>query len=100
MVLLAVGLFLLFEAKGLRDFEIEYGDYCSKNTDRYGTCLLKITPPQDLISPCVYYGLDDFNANHRSFVKSRNWKQLAGKEISLDEAKTCTLVKKNSDLLR
>ena len=100
IVLLAVGLFLMFEATGLRDFEIEYGDYCSQNTDKYGTCLLKITPPEDLVSPCLYYRLDDFNANHRSFVKSRSWKQLAGKDITNAQSSTCTLVTKNSDLLK
>lgn len=42
MLLIAMGLFLMFEATNLRDFEIEYGDYCSKHTDKYGTCLLTI----------------------------------------------------------
>jgi len=42
LVLIALGLFLMFEATSLRDFEIEYGEFCSKNTNKYGSCLLKI----------------------------------------------------------
>ena len=71
---ISLGLFLMFEATGLRDLEVEYGEYCSSNTDKYGLCLLIIKPTSDLVSPCLYYGLDDFNANHRTFVKSRSWK--------------------------
>lgn len=44
MLLLALGLFLMVEATSLRDLEVEYGDYCSQNTDKYGMCYLKITP--------------------------------------------------------
>jgi hypothetical protein len=80
----------MYEATSLRDFEIEYGDYCNQNTDKLGNCRLTINLPKDLVSPCFYYGLDNFNANHRTFVKSRNWKQLAGADISRSAASTCT----------
>jgi hypothetical protein len=36
----------------------------------------------------VYYRLDEFYANHRSFVKSKNQKQLRGQDVmTVDDIK-------------
>lgn len=37
----------------------------------------------------VYYRLDRFYNNYRSFVKSKDIYQIAGKEKTLEQAKKC-----------
>ena len=36
-------------------------------------CTIEFTPTHDLINPKIYYKLENFYANHRSFVKSRSY---------------------------
>eukprot|EP00347_Sterkiella_histriomuscorum_P023074 403336051 len=45
--------------------------------------------PVSLTRPKIYYELENFYANHRKFVKSRSFKQLAGKDAS-DLETSCT----------
>lgn len=40
-------------------------------------------------NPRVYYRLDNFFANHRKFVKSRNYKQLRGNDLTSDSLSSC-----------
>lgn len=52
----------------------------------------------DLVEPKIYYQLENFYANHRNFVKSRNYKQLRGNHLSASELTTCEPVVRMSDL--
>ena len=62
-------------------------------------CNITFTPDFDMINPKIYYRLENFYANHRNFVKSRNFKQLRGEESTdLDLTNTCSSMLKNKDL--
>jgi hypothetical protein len=51
------------------------------------------------VNPKIYYKLENFYANHRNFVKSRNYKQLRGNDLTAAElGTTCDPVLKMSDL--
>lgn len=41
-------------------------------------CNVTFTPTVDLVAPKLYYRIENFFANHRNFVKSRNFKHLRG----------------------
>jgi len=52
-----------------------------------------------LVNPKIYYQLENFYANHRNFVKSRNYKQLRGNVLSDSElGSTCDPVKHILDI--
>jgi hypothetical protein len=51
-----------------------------------------------LEKPKIYYRLDNFYANHRDFVKSRNYKQLRGTVETIAEISTCDPITIMSDL--
>lgn len=61
-------------------------------------CAVTFVPETDLVNPKVYYQLENFYANHRNFVKSRNYKQLRGNNLGADSLSTCEPVVKMSDL--
>ena len=66
--LLFAGLAYLFysEANNLKDFMIRYDDKCP--TPRMGKdCEITFTLDVDMSNPKVYYRLDNFYQNHRSF---------------------------------
>ena len=64
----------LSRSNTLNEYLIRYDDRCVNQT----TCSVTFSLPFDLVNPKVYYKLDNFYANHRNFVKSRNFKQLRG----------------------
>jgi hypothetical protein len=71
-VFLGLGLTLFNEAVALNDFEIRYDDStsCTENRGTGVPCKVHFTLEKPLVNPMVYYRLDEFYANHRSFVKS------------------------------
>jgi hypothetical protein len=73
VMLLTGGYFLYSEAEKLNDFELEYGTFCETSTIA-GTCRVQFVLETDLKNPAVYYRLDKFYHNHRSFIRSRDWK--------------------------
>lgn len=46
-------------------------------------CTFTFELTETLDKPYLYYEIENFYANHRKFVKSRNYKQLRGNVISL-----------------
>eukprot|EP00349_Pseudokeronopsis_sp_Brazil_P009852 CAMPEP_0202978080 /NCGR_PEP_ID=MMETSP1396-20130829/84631_1 /ASSEMBLY_ACC=CAM_ASM_000872 /TAXON_ID= /ORGANISM="Pseudokeronopsis sp., Strain Brazil" /LENGTH=144 /DNA_ID=CAMNT_0049716949 /DNA_START=232 /DNA_END=666 /DNA_ORIENTATION=+ len=52
-------------------------------------CTVTLIPNDTLTNPKVYYKLENFYANHRSFVKSRNYKQLKGNIIEESNMGSC-----------
>jgi hypothetical protein len=48
-------------------------------------CLVKVNVLQDIQAPVyVYYKIDNMYQNHRRYVKSRSYSQLAGKYLTAD----------------
>lgn len=66
----AIGGTALSRSNSLNEYLIRYDDHCMNQT----TCNITFNLPFDLVNPKVYYKLDNFFANHRNFVKSRNFK--------------------------
>jgi hypothetical protein len=83
MILLAAAYLIYFEADKLNHFEIEYGSLCG-NGAASANCKVSFQLDASLENPAVYYRLDKFYHNHRSFIRSRDWKQLAGSERTID----------------
>jgi len=46
----------------------------------------------------VYYQLDNFYQNHRRYVKSKDYKQLMGEKIAIDDLGQCDPIKTNANL--
>ncbi len=59
---------------------------------------MTFVPTVDLINPKIYYQLENFYANHRNFVKSRNYKQLRGNVLGADSLTSCDPVIRMGDL--
>ena len=91
-----LGYWFYFEAENLQDVEIRYDDICEEFRGTETDCEVTFLLETDLENPKVYYRLDNFYANHRSFQKY-SFSQLRGE----DEAKIaqCDPVKSNKDIL-
>ena len=82
-----IGGIALSQTNSLNDYLIRYDDVC----DSKPVCSVTFSPPEVLVNPKVYYKLDNFFANHRNFVKSRNFKQLRGDaSLPFDNAQIIT----------
>ena len=90
----AFGVICLLFAMKNKDFLLRYDDTCGGNQ----TCSISFTLPKTLINPKIYYKLDNFYANHRNFVKSRNYAQLRGNTYAVDKIGTCDPIKTISDV--
>ena len=71
ILLTIFGIICYLEADKNKDFEIQYDDKC---TELNTPCTFQFTLPHDLVNPKLYYKLENFYANHRNFVKSRDYK--------------------------
>jgi hypothetical protein len=65
--------------------DIRYDDVCTKFRGNGTACKVKFTPEHDLKDPVVYYRLDQFYSNYRSYVKSRDNYQIRGAEKTLEQ---------------
>ena len=74
MLLIALGYFFFYEANKLNEEWIRYDDRCETSRQMGIKCKVEFTPAHDLVRPKVYYRLTEFYHNHRSFVKSRDFK--------------------------
>jgi hypothetical protein len=100
MIFLAVGYFLYFEANKLEEFEFRYDDICSSYRGKSQLCPLQVTFPKDIERPKVYYRLNEFYANHRSFVKSNSHKMLRGNERDINSiGNDCAPIRTYGDML-
>lgn len=88
------GISLSFQSK-LNHVLIRYDEKCENKP----VCNLTFKLEEDLNNPKIYYRLENFFANHRNFVKSRNFKQLRGEQSSdLDLSNTCSGILRNRDI--
>jgi hypothetical protein len=65
----------------LNDILIRYDDSCINTT----SCNVTFTPDNNLVNPKIYYRIENFFANHRNFVKSRNFKHNRGATTEADK---------------
>jgi hypothetical protein len=94
-VLFGFGALCYTSAAANHDFLMRYDDKCNGKA----ICSVQFTLDETLKSPKIYYQLENFYANHRNFVKSRNYKQLRGNVLgSGDLGSTCDPVKYMKDL--
>ena len=56
--------------------------------------------PVDLKNPKLYYRLDKFYNNYRSYVKSKDIYQLGGKLKTVEMEKKCNGAESNADLIK
>ena len=101
MIFLAVGYFLYFEANKLEEYEIRYDDVCSSYRGKTELCPLKFILPKDIERPKVYYRLNEFYSNHRSFVKSNSHKMLRGNARNIKTiGNDCAPIRTYGDMLK
>ena len=74
MICCALSYFFYFEAHALNELEIRYDDKCEEFLATNKPCIVQFELENDLNNPKLYYRLDNFYINHRSFAKSREWK--------------------------
>ena len=67
------------EADNLNEFDFRYDDKCLEKRGTNEPCEVSFTPDVDLENPKVYYRLDNFYQNHRSFQKF-SFGQLRGED--------------------
>lgn len=65
------------EADGLNEFVVRYDQVCAQKRGLDVPCEVTFTPDVDLEDPKIYYRLDNFYQNHRSFQKY-SFAQLRG----------------------
>lgn len=62
-------------------------------------CEVTIDVKQTMKKPVfVYYQLDNFYQNHRRYVKSKEYKQLMGEKVAVDDLGQCDPIKTNANL--
>ena len=101
LFLLFGGLAILFyfEADGINDFEVRYDNIpqCVNKRGSGEKCEVTFTLDTDLENPKVYYRLNNFYQNHRSFQKY-SFAQLRGEDkIKISQ---CDPVETNRDMLK
>lgn len=74
--------------------------YPLRDDPKINTCTVDVEVPHDIAAPVyVYYKIENMYQNHRRYVKSRSYSQLAGKYHTADELKSdCDPVYRVQDL--
>jgi hypothetical protein len=84
-----LGYAMLAEANHMNNFNVRYDHICEKVRGTGKACKVYFAPDKDLVNPIIYYRLDKFYNNYRTFAKSQDRYQMRGKEKKLEEAKKC-----------
>ena len=95
----SLGYLFYYEADSLNEFDYRYDDKCLRIEARKPeepACEVKFTPDVDLENPKIYYRLDNFYQNHRSFQQF-SYKQLRGEDDGT--VSQCDPIEKNKDML-
>ena len=78
------------------DYLVRYDDKCKELHPN--ACIISITPTADLTQPKIYYKIENFYANHKSFVKSKSFKQLRGNILDSGSVSSCDPIETMKDL--
>lgn len=90
-ILLGFGGLLLSTQVGLSQMRAEYTD-CTPGEE----CVVEMVAHDHMKDPKLYYEVQNFYGNHRTFVKSVSWSQLRGNEVN---AQRCGGITHYKDLL-
>ena len=93
VVNLSLGLLMLFDSQIRTMLTVDYGSICNM-TD----CYVEFTPEYNIKDPKVFYRLDQFYSNHRTFAKSKSWAQMQGEVLQNSELADCAPVLTVGDL--
>lgn len=72
ILMLAIGYLIFFEAMKVKQLDVRYDDICHSLRGTGKVCTVRFLVTEDMENPHVYYRLDNFYLNYRSFVKSRD----------------------------
>lgn len=94
LALFAIGLAMCLEATSAKEHSLRYDNKCNV-TEEY--CAVEFRLREEMEGPVlVYYRLVDFYQNHRTFIKSRSYQQLAGKDNA--DTSNCAPVDESEDI--
>lgn len=99
IIFVGCGYMFFNSAIQIREMDIRYDDVCEPKRNTGDLCKVRFTPNATITDPVVYYRLDNFYSNYRSFVKSKDIYQLRGKEKTLAQEAKCDGTKSYADLL-
>jgi hypothetical protein len=90
-ILLGFGGLLLSNQVGLNEMRSEFTD-CTPGEE----CVIEIVAHDHMKDPKLYYEVQNFYGNHRTFVKSVSWNQLRGDKVN---AQRCGGITDYQDLM-
>ena len=73
-MMLGAGYLMFFEAMKINELHVRYDDICKNQAESNNgrDCIVKFNVTETLSEPYVYYRLNQFYSNYRSFVKSKD----------------------------
>jgi hypothetical protein len=98
IVFLCLGIVLYIMSDKIQEVQSgKYNAVCGGPTSTF--CEFSLLIEEDIEAPIyVYYQLENFYQNHRRYVKSKDAKQLAGNDRTVDELSDCAPIITNADL--
>ena len=94
----SLGYVFYMDAYDLSSFELRYDEKCAEARNNGDVCFLYFTADVDLVNPKVYYRLDNFYQNHRTFQKY-SFAQLRGENEDKIKMSQCDPVTSNRNML-
>jgi hypothetical protein len=97
LALFAMGLAMCLEATAAKEHSTRYDNKCNVTIGKGEYCEVEFSIKEEMDGPVlVYYRLVDFYQNHRTFIKSRSYQQLAGK--GNPDVSNCAPVDESEDI--
>ena len=94
VLFIAFGIPLLMSSMKVDEIKIPYSADCPKETQD-GICELSFEVNKDIEGALIYYEIEDFMSSYRTFVDSKNYKQLRGKDVP---SSSCHIITQVEDL--
>ena len=95
-----MGIIILVFTSQLKEIKFRYDDYCEGNY--YSNCSIRFTVTEKMSKPIfIYYQIDGFSQNHRTYMESKSDKQLNGEDVSkedLEKSGVCEFALLNKDV--
>ena len=94
------GILILVFTSQLKEIKFRYDDYCKDN--RHSNCSISLAVTDKMPKPIfIYYQINGFSQNHRTYMESKSDKQLSGEEVSkedLEKSGECEFALLNKDI--